>query len=307
MTTVLVFALVAVVAVLAIGGAAFDSSIGARAAGRKVGWADLAAPLRESVRLLVKQGRTTRRPDRLLLRLGVGAVPVVALVASVVVPLGARPVADLGIGVVWWTAFLAMLWVAVWLVGWGPNAAYSLAAGYRFIAQALAYEMPLAISVVTVALAAGTLRVGGIVEAQEGLWYVVWQPLGAAVYLVCGLAAAFWGPLGQPVGRDLGGGVTAELSGADRLVFLAGRWLVLVAVAGFAVPLFLGGGAGPWLPAWAWSLVKTLAVLALLVVLRWRLPVVRVDRFEEFAWMVLLPLALVQAFVVGVVVLIGRG
>lgn len=303
-TTGSVFVLVAAGVVLAALAAGLDAVLGARAAGRRVAVTAFATPVRETARLLVKQRRTTRRPDALLWRLGIGAVPVVSLVASVVVPLGTRPVADLDIGVVWWTAFLAMLWVAVWLVGWGPNAAYSLAAGYRFVAQALAYEMPLAISVITVALAAGTLRVGGIVDAQQELWFVTWQPLGAAIYLVCGLAAAFWGPLAQPVARDLGGGVTAELAGVDRLVFLAGRWIVVVAVAAFAVPLFLGGGAGPLLPAWAWSLVKTLVVLGVLVMLRWRLPVVRVDRFEEFGWMVLLPLSLVQAFVVGVVVLL---
>jgi NADH-quinone oxidoreductase subunit H len=295
--------LLGVAGLLAAVGAGLDAALAAHAAGRPLANAVL-TPVRETVRLLVKQRRITRHPDLLLWRIGIGSVLVVALVGSVVVPLGQRAVADLGIGVVWWTAFLAMLWVGVWLTGWGPNAAYSLAAGYRFVAQGLAYEMPLAISVITFALAAGTLRVGGIVEAQQDLWFVVWQPLGAAVYLVCALAIAFWGPLAQPVGRDLGGGVTAELAGVDRLVFLAGRWVVLVAVAAFAVPLFLGGGAGPLLPDWAWSLLKTLVVLAVLVTARWRLPVVRVDRFEEFAWMVLLPLSLLQAFVVGLVLLV---
>ena len=66
-----------------------------------------------------------------------------------------------------------------------------------------------------------------------------------------------------------------------------------------AVPLFLGGGAGPVLPAWAWSAVKTLAVLALLVWGRRRLPVLRADRYAELAWVVLIPLAIVQALVRG--------
>lgn len=296
--------LIVVMLALAAIGATADAALQARAAGRAVTANDLAAPFRQTVRLLLVQPRTSRRPDRFLWRLGAGSVLVVSLVGSIVVPFGTWVVADLSIGVVWWTAFLAMLWVAVWLAGWGPNATQSLVAGYRFVAQALAYEMPLAITVISCALAAGTLRVSGISEAQQGLWYVVWQPLGAAVYLVCAMAIAFWGPLGQPIGRDLSGGVTAELAGVDRLVFAVGRWVALVAVSAFAVPLFLGGGAGPLLPDWLWSLLKTLVVLLVLVLARWRLPVIRVDRFEEFAWMVLLPVSLLQAFIVGVVVLV---
>jgi NADH-quinone oxidoreductase subunit H len=298
--------LVAITLALAAVTSIADAALQARTAGRTLSAADLITPFREAARLLLVQPRTTRRPDVLLWRLGASSVLVVSLVGSIVVPLGRWAVADLSIGVVWWTAFLAMLWVAVWLTGWGPNAAQSLVAGYRFVAQALAYEMPLAITVVTCALAAGTLRVSGIAEAQQQLWYVVWQPLGAAVYLICALAIAFWGPFGHPVGRDLSGGVTAELAGVDRLVFAAGRWVALAAVSAFAVPLFLGGGAGPLLPDWLWSLLKTLLVLTVLVAARWRLPVVRVDRFEEFAWMVLLPVSLLQAFIVGVVVLVTK-
>lgn len=236
-------------------------------------------------------------------------VPVVALLAAVVVPLGGAGTAlsDLDIGVVWWTAWLALLWVAVYLVGWGGNSAWSLVGGYRFVAQALAYEMPLAITVITVALAGESLRVGAIVEAQQALWYVVWMPVGFVVYLVTGAAAAFWGPFATSMGADLAGGVTVELSGVDRLIFLAGRYLVLVVVAAFAVPLFLGGGAGPLLPEWAWVLLKTSAVLWLLVWSRRRLAAVRMDRFEEFAWVVLIPVTLLQLFVVCVIVLSTGG
>jgi len=63
------------------------------------------------------------------------------------------------------------------------------------------------------------------------------------------------------------------------------------------VPLFLGGGTGPLLPPWAWSAIKTLAVLAVLTWARRRLPVLRADRYAELAWVVLIPLSVVQALV----------
>ncbi|MFD0852435.1 NADH-quinone oxidoreductase subunit H, partial [Actinomadura adrarensis] len=70
-----------------------------------------------------------------------------------------------------------------------------------------------------------------------------------------------------------------------------------------AVPLFLGGGEGPLLPAPVWSLIKTVAVLVLLVWTAHRLPALRMDRFMGFAWMVLIPAALLQMLAVGIVVL----
>ena len=286
--------------------AAADAGLGARAAGRPVTVAELATPLREALRLLVEQRRTTIAPDVVVWRLGGAGVLAVATLAAVVIPLGRYAAADLGIGVVWWTALMALLWAVVWLAGWGGNSAYALVGGYRFTAQALAYEMPLAISVITVALAAGTLRVGGIVAGQQHLWYGVWMPVAFATYLGCVLAAAFWGPFGAPLAIDLAGGVAAELAGVDRLLFVAGRYVVLVVGAAFAVPLFLGGGLGPLLPAWLWSLVKTMVVLLVLLAARWRLPLVRMDRFEELSWVVLLPLTIVQAFAVAVAVLVAN-
>lgn len=204
---------------------------------------------------------------------------------------------------VWFNAMEVLVWGALWLAGWGANSVYGLVGGYRFVAQGLAYELPHMLALISAATGAGSLRVGEVVAAQSGLWFAVWMPVAFAVYLLSALAMAFWGPLGQPVDDDVAGGVQVELAGVDRLVFLAGRYVLLVVTAAFAVPLFLGGGAGPLLPGWLWSLLKTLAVLVALVWLRWRLPTVRMERFMELAWVVMIPTVLVQALVVAVVVL----
>jgi NADH-quinone oxidoreductase subunit H len=90
------------------------------------------------------------------------------------------------------------------------------------------------------------------------------------------------------------------------LLLLAGRWLLLAAAAAMSVPLFLGGGAGPLLPPWLWTVLMTVAVLGVLVWVRSRTATVRMDRFAEFGWIVLIPLTLLQALVVAVVV-VSRG
>jgi NADH-quinone oxidoreductase subunit H len=283
---------------------AWDAALAARAAGTSGGIGPaIAAPLRAVARLLVGQRRRLVAGDRVLGVVGGAVLPVAALLAAAVLPLGERPVAELSAGVVWFNAMEVLAWAAVWMVGWGSNSAFGLVGGYRFVAQGLAYELPHMFAIITAALGAESLRVTTIVEAQRDLWFVAVMPVAFVVYLMSAAAMTFWGPFGAPVARDVAGGAMAELPGVDRLVFVGGRWMLLVVAAAMAVPLFLGGGGGPLMPAWAWVAVKTAAVLAVLVWLRRRLPTVRMDRYVEFAWVVLIPLTIAQALVVALVVL----
>ncbi|HEX6358201.1 complex I subunit 1 family protein [Actinophytocola sp.] len=268
-----------------------------------VGRGGATLPLRSVAGLLVQQRRRTLAADTVLWRTAGIVLLVAAVLAASVVPLGRWVVGDLSVGLVWFNAMEIVAWAAVWLAGWGGNTAFGLVGGYRFVAQGLAYELPHMFVLTTAAIGAGSLRVGDIVAAQQDLWFVVWMPVAFVVYLVSVLAMAFLRPFDQAVGNDLAGGAVAELSGVDRLVFLAGRWVLLVSGAAMAVPLFLGGGDGPILPDWLWSLVKTAAVLALLVWVGRRSPTIRMERFTEIAWMVLVPVTLLQALFVSIVVI----
>jgi NADH-quinone oxidoreductase subunit H len=296
-------------AALATAVAGFDAVLSARAergGGRGGGRGVLreaATPLRESLRLLGQHRRRTDASDLLLGRIGIALVPVAAVLAAAVLPWGRGAATDPAVGVVWFNAMEALAWAALWLAGWGPNSVLSLFGGYRFLAQGLAYELPHMFALTTAALGAESLGVGDVVRAQQGLWFAVWMPAAFAVYLLSAMAMAFWGPFGGPLGRDLAGGAVLEYSGADRLLLAGGRWLLFAVTASFSVPLFLGGGNGPLLPPWLWTLLKTAAVLGLLVAGRRLVPVLRMDRYMEVAWMVLVPLTLLQALVVAVVVL----
>ena len=262
-------------------------------------------PIRSSARLLLEQRRTTLAPDRLLWRTGCVAVPTLALLSLAVVPVGGRTLWSTSADLVWFNAMEALLWAAVWLVGWGPNAVHALTGGYRFLAQGLAYELPLMFAVITAGLAAGSLRTTDVVAAQEGLWFVVTMPVAFVVFVASAAAFAFWGPFAAPAAADIAGGVSSELSGVDRLLVDVGRAVFLGAAAAMAAALFLGGDAGPLLPGPAWFLLKTLAVGTALVWVGRRVPVLRPDRTVEVAWMVLVPLTLLQALVVAVLVLNG--
>ncbi|TQN43093.1 NADH-quinone oxidoreductase subunit H [Blastococcus colisei] len=262
-------------------------------------------PIRFGARLLVEQRRTMLAPDRLLWRIGCVAVPTLALLSLAVVPVGGRTLWSTSADLVWFNAMEALLWAAVWLVGWGPNAVHALTGGYRFLAQGLAYELPLMFALITAGLAAGSLRTTDILATQENLWFVVTMPVAFVVFVASAAAFAFWGPFAAPAGPDIAGGVASELSGVDRLLVEAGRAVFLGASAAMAAALFLGGDSGPWLPGPLWHLLKTLAVVAALVWVGRRMPVLRPDRTVEVGWMVLVPLTLLQALVVAVLVLNG--
>ncbi len=289
-------------AALALVAAAGDAALGARATGRPLTGA-LAIPLRETARLLVQQRRAVVAADRLLGAAGPALVFVAALLAALVVPVGGRAVLDLSYGIVWFNAAEVLVWAGLWLTGWGSNSPYGLAGGYRYIALGLAYELPHMFALITAALGAESLRVADVAAAQSGLWFVAWMPVAFAAFLLSALAISFVGPFGQAVGRDLAGGVLVEVSGPDRLLLLAGRYLLLAVTAAVGAVLFLGGDSGPFLPGFAWLLLKTVVLLALLVGARRLLPVLPLQRLEEVAWVLVIPLTILQALLVAIVVL----
>lgn len=284
---------------LALYAASLDGVLTARGDGVRTGGA--ARPLWEVARLMRQRRRTTVAADTVLWRLGAAGLIVVAMLMVTVVPLGRWTLFDLDVGVVWFNAMDVMVWALVWLAGWGPNSAHSLIGGYRFLAHGLGYELPLMFALVAPAIAAQSMRVGAVAAAQQQLWFAVWMPIAFVVYCLGVVAFSVWGPFTPALGADVAGGVTTELSGVDRLVFSAGRYALLAAGAAFAVPMFLGGGAGPLLPDWLWVLVKTVALLTVLVWLRRRVPVFRPEKFMELGWVVLLPAVLLQDLVVAVV------
>ncbi len=258
-------------------------------------------PLREAVRLLHQRPRTTVSADRLLWRAASSAVLPLAVLIVAFVPLGAHALVDHPLGLVWLNALDVGAWAVWWLLGWGANSLTGLVGGYRFLALALGYELPLMFALTAPAIAAGSLDLTEIAAAQDGTWFVVWAPVAFAAYCWGVLGFSVRPPMDPAAGTDLEGGVLTELAGVDRLLVLAGRYALLVAGSAAAVPLFLGGGAGPLLPAWAWVLVKTLVLSLLLVETGRRVPTLRPDKLLELGWVVVLPLVVAQDLVVSII------
>lgn len=273
-------------------------------AGRWTWRGAIVGPLRSAALLLVQRRRTTERPDSPGWMIAPALLTGLAAGALAMVPIGPDMVAaDPSTGFVVFSAAIVFVMIAVFLHGWSPNSALAMHGAYRFGAQALSFQIPFLLAMLATALPAESLSIVDIVDAQEPLWNVVRQPLGLPLYLVVGVAVSFWGPLNLPDASDLAGGTSVEDSGVARLLWKSARAAMLVAVAAMGAAGFLGGWWGPWLPGPVWMVIKTVALLALLLVAGHLLPRIRIRRFVMIAWVILIPLALVNIFLSGALLL----
>lgn len=261
----------------------------------------LAWPWHRGSFLLLQRGVSTERPDSPAWVLAPALYGGFAAAAATVIPLSESwVVADVRAGIVLWGSAEALAMVAVYLHGWSPNSPFPLLGGYRFVAQALSYELLSMFVLIAVALPARSLQLTEIVRAQAGLWNAVRHPPGLPLWLVVTLGVAFWGPLNLPDADDLARGTAAETSGPARLVWDVARAAMLVAFCAMGATAFLGGWLGPWLPGPLWVVVKTFALLVVVTALGHVLARFRPERFVVLAWTVLLPLAFVDLLIAGV-------
>jgi NADH-quinone oxidoreductase subunit H len=284
-----------------------DLLVGRAVAGLEVRPLDaLSAPLRWGAATALKTRTTTERPDAETWALAPALLAALAAVGLAAVPLAPGLLAaDVANGIVLFGAAMALVVVAVFLQGWSPNSPLPMIGGYRFIAEGLSYEIPLAVVLIAAALPARSLAIAPIVTSQEHLWNIVRQPLGLPLYLMAGLGLAFWGPLALPEGQDLAGGSSLETSGVSRILWRTAQLLVLVAVAAMGAAVFLGGWLGPLLPGAAWMIVKTIILLVPLIATRHFVARVPTERYVVVSWAILIPLSLLDVFIAGIQALVA--
>lgn len=266
-----------------------------------------ARPARVASLLALQQVARTERPDRALWILApalLGSIAAGVLGMLATAPVG--PLPSIAGGIVYFGALMALVMVAYYLHGWSANSLFPLIAGYRFIALALSYEMPLVLVLIAAALPAESLDVAVIVDSQRGTWNAIRQPLGLPIYIVAGLGLASLGALQVADPEDLARGTAGEISGTALLAWRLARYAILVAVSAFGAAVFLGGWLGPWLPPLVWLALKTFVLVAVLLAASHVMGRARLERFVVFAWIVLIPLALVDVFATGLIVLAGR-
>lgn len=264
------------------------------------------APLIQSVALLARESILPRRLDRTLFEAAPPLLLLSAVLALVVLPLGPGLVlVDLATGALWVNAALVYVMVALVMAGWGPDAVYSMVGGFRFLGQTVAYSMLIVMPVTAVAMRAESLITSAVVASQQPLWNALMQPLGFILFFLAAVALCFLPPFDLPQAQsELAGGVIGEYTGVRLAVMRLARLVLVLTLALTVTVFYLGGWLGPALPPAVWSILKTLGVAAVMFSIGRFVPRLRIDHLLEWGWKLGIPLALINIFWVGVVLLL---
>jgi NADH-quinone oxidoreductase subunit H len=279
--------------------------VGPMYAGAFHGWAQLVA---DGVKFVQKEDVVPTAADRMVFKIAPAVALLPYLVAMLVIPLAPGIVGqDLGIGLFFVIAVMGVGVIGSLMGGWSSANKFSLLGGIRVAAQLVAYELPFVLAAASVAMAAGTLSLTGIVEAWNP-WWLLWQAIAAFVFFTSGLAEVQRPPFDMPVAdSEIVFGPYTEYGGLRFALFILAEYAGIVVLSALTAVLFLGGWHGPWEDqvGWVWTLVKMLAVAFVVVWLRVAYPRLREDQLQRFAWQGLVPLALLQLVItaVGVVVM----
>ena len=213
-------------------------------------------------------------------------------------------IADINVGLLYVFAMGSLAVYGAVLGGWASNNKYSLLGGLRLSAQMVSYELALGLSIIGVLMLSGSLSLVKIVEAQQHMWFIVYQPLGFLLFLVAAFAECARTPFDLiECENELVAGFQTEYSSMKWALFMLGEYCHIIIASALITTLFLGGWQGPFLPPIAWFVIKTYALVFFFIWIRGTYPRLRFDQLMQLGWKVLLPLALANIVVTGVAML----
>ncbi len=259
-------------------------------------------PFADAIKMLIKEDIVPAKADRWLFNLAPVVIMIPALLIYAVIPFGDGMYAtDLNIGILYMVALGSITMLAMLMAGWSSDNKYALLGAFRSVAQLVSYEVPMVLVIVSVVMLTGSLSMVKIVENQN-IPYILLMPVAFVVYLCCAAAEVGRSPFDLlEADSEIVAGYFIEYSGMKFAMFFLAEYINLFAVSAICTTLFLGGWKGPILPPYIWFLIKCFAVIFVLMWFRGTWPRFRIDQMLDFAWKVLVPLALLNIFVVGVV------
>jgi NADH-quinone oxidoreductase subunit H len=283
----------------------FSAKLQIRVGPNRVGPAGILQPLADTIKLLIKEDINPAKVDKVVFIIAPGIVFLATFLTLLVIPFGKGIVAaDLNIGILFILAVSGLAVIGILAGGWASNNKYSLIGGMRSAAQIVGYEIPNLVVILAVVLLAGSMKMGDIVAAQAGYkWFIIYQPVGFILFLIAANAEINRAPFDLPEAEsELVSGFITEYSAMKFAFFFLAEYTNLFIVSAIATTLFLGGWEGPFFPGFVWFIIKSYAVVTVLMWFRWSFPRIRVDHLMEFSWKYLLPIALLNLVVTSIVV-----
>jgi len=275
----------------------------------------LGQPIADAVKLMFKEIIIPTGANKLLFIIAPMLSIAPALAAWAVFPFDSGLVlADINAGLLYILALTSLGVYGVIIAGWASNSKYSLLGAMRSAAQIVAYEIAMGFALVGVLVAAGSLNLGEIVEAQSGSfvhWF--WLPLLPLflIYFISGVAETNRAPFDVAEGEsEIVAGFHVEYSGMTFAVFFLAEYANMILIAALSALLFMGGWLSPfqgtfleswfaWVPGIIWLLMKTFFFMFLFLWFRATFPRYRYDQIMRLGWKVFIPITIVWIVVIG--------
>ncbi len=297
--------------------AAFQCRLGPN----RVGPWGLLQSVADMFKILIKELISLKYVDKFLFALAPYLVILASMLAFAVLPWGnGLQIIDFNIGIFFLIAVSSIGVLGILLAGWSSNNKFTLIGALRSGAQMVSYELSIGLSVLTMVLFAGTLEVGGIIEAQKDVWFIFSGHIPAiiafVIYLIAGTAETNRGPFDLPEAEsELTAGYHTEYSGIHFGFFYLAEYLNLFIVAGVATLLFFGGWMPLQIPGWEafnnimwyiptpiWFIAKAIVISFIIIWFKWTFPRLRIDQLLSLEWKYLLPINLFNLVLMALVV-----
>ena len=274
----------------------------------------------DMIKMFTKEDITPADTDRGPYNIAPGLAVFSSIMAFAVIPFAPGFVgADLNVGVLYLFAVGGLGVLAILMGGWASNNKYALLGAFRVVAMLLTYEIPMVLALIMVTMAAGTMSLVGIVEAQGVLnWYIFSMPVAFLIFFIAGVAETGRSPFDLiEAESEIIAGFHTEYSAIKFGMFMIGEYVHMFALAFFAAVLFLGGWQIPFvsmdaLPLWLAAILGFLALnvkmglfVFIMMWFRGTLPRFRIDHLQDFSWKFLVPLAVVLMIVVALIINVG--
>lgn len=272
----------------------------------RVGPFGLLQVVADMIKIFTKEDWVPPFADRVSFVIAPAIIMTVILLSFAVIPFAPNiGIIESNIGVLFILAMASLGAYSVMLGGLSSDNKYALLGSLRAAAQMVSYEVFMGISLLGVVALSGSFNLRTIVEAQEGMWFVVPQFVGFVIFLIAGIAESHRLPFDIPEAeQEICAGYHTEYSGMKFGMFFVGEYLGLVLVSSLITVLFFGGWMGPgFLPPVVWFALKSGVFIAFFILLRAAIPRPRYDQLMSYGWLFLLPLSLINLLVTGAVIL----
>ncbi|MSP69851.1 MAG: NADH-quinone oxidoreductase subunit NuoH [Bacteroidetes bacterium] len=278
----------------------------------------------DTVKLLFKEGLTPTAADKFLFHLAPLIMVITAMLALAPIAFAKDfQIFDISIGVLYVASVSSMAVIGILMAGWSSYNKYSLLGAMRSGAQIVSYELSVGLSLISIVILTGSLRMSDIVMSQSDGWWLfkghIPILISFVIFIIASTAEINRAPFDLTEAEsELTGGFHTEYSGMKFAMFLLSEYINLFIVSAIAATLFLGGWMplhfGHWegfnhvmdyIPSSIWFLGKTFIIIFIIMWFRWTFPRLRVDQLLNLEWKYLLPISMVNILVVTLMAIMG--